>query len=146
MKPTASFLIRKNVNSMTNWDRTGKQERISGLHRIGVAMCGLNSEMSVAALATSVTSLRVCSEVQAEGPARGERASQLAAATWKLRSASLSKRPIAAQLGPLLFVVPMENKNPYSSTYQRAYRTENSSTFRTRVPPAPAAPLRDTSS
>src|SRR5262245_24288540 len=145
MKPTASFLIRKNANSMTNWDRTGKQERISGLHRIGVAMCGLNSEMS-AALATSVTSLRVCSAAQAEGPARGERASQRAAATWKLSFASLSKRPIAAQLGPLLFVVPMENKNPYASTYQQAYQTENSSTFRTRVPPAPAAPLRDTSS
>src|SRR5215471_13783049 len=103
MKPTACFPIRKNGDSMTSSARTGKRERISSLHRIGAVMCELNLEMS-AVLATSVTSLRLCS-LLGEALGRGEAVSQLVDATWKLRSLSPLKTHTTAQLGLLLCVV-----------------------------------------
>ena len=80
-------------------------------------------------LAISVSSLRVCSAGHAEAPAGGEPDLQLAAGTWKPRSAFPLKRHTAAQRGRWLFVAPMESRNQYASTFRPA--------FGRRTPPSP---------
>src|SRR5262249_50434859 len=128
MKPTASFPIRKNGNSMKISARTGRREPISSLHRIGVVMCRLISE-TLEELAVSATFLRVSSEEPAEAPAGDKRDLQHAGATWKPRSVSPLQRRTAAQAGPLLSVAPTESRSRYVSTFRPARPTENSSTF-----------------
>ena len=122
--------------------QNGRRDQNSSLRRIGAAMCASTSEI-LAGKAISVSSLRVSSAGHAEAAAGGEPDLQLAAATWKPRSAFPLKKHTAARRGRWLFVAPMESRNQYASTFRPASQTENSSMSRMKASRARVVRLRE---